>query len=88
MVFDTHGLDTSLNARTGQNVTIIRELTSKECDIEDVGRMYRIKFDDGYETDAFEDELILTYAHKQKGERYANRRTKKSVVNGSNQAIR
>lgn len=57
MIFDTHNCDSELNSRNGQKVTIIRKLTSDECDIEDVGNMYHIRFNDGYETDAFEDEL-------------------------------
>lgn len=57
-IFDTHGNDSELNERSGQEVKVIRELTGEECDKTDVGNMYRIRFDDGYETDAFEDELF------------------------------
>lgn len=57
-IFDTHGNDSELNSRSGQAVTILRKLTEDECDINEVGNMFRIRFDDGYETDAFEDELI------------------------------
>lgn len=57
-IFDTHGGDSKLNGRSGQEVEIIRELTADECDKAEVGNMFRIRFDDGYETDAFEDELI------------------------------
>jgi hypothetical protein len=57
-IFDTHGNDSELNSRSGQSVTILRKLTEDECDINEVGNMFRIRFDDGYETDAFEDELI------------------------------
>ena len=53
-IFDTHGADTELNCRSGQEVEILRELTENECDIEEVGRMYHIPFEDGLETDAFE----------------------------------
>ena len=56
-IFDTHGNDSEFNNRSGQEVEVIRPLTSNECDIEEVGNMYHIRFDDGYETDAFEDEL-------------------------------
>jgi len=56
-VFDSHGQDTQLNDRSGQVVEVIRPLTEDEADLFDVGPMYRIRFDDGYETDAFEDEL-------------------------------
>ena len=58
-VFDTHGGDSGLNSRTGQKVVVLRELTEQEADIADVGKMFRIRFEDGYETDAFADELTL-----------------------------
>lgn len=58
MIFDTHGADSELNSRSGSEVTVIRELTEDECDIADVGMMYRIRFADGLEMDAFEDELM------------------------------
>ena len=41
----------------GQEVEVLRELTDMECDKEEVGNMYRIRFADGFITDAFEDEL-------------------------------
>lgn len=56
-VFNTHGGDSTWNARSGEVVEILRELTEAEADIEDVGMMYHIRFSDGTETDAFEDEL-------------------------------
>ena len=56
-IFDTHRQDPVLNARSGSEVQVIRELTEDEADIEDVGPMYEIMFDDGLFTDAFEDEL-------------------------------
>lgn len=58
VIFDTHGNDSELNSRSGQQVTIIRPLTDDECDKAEVGNMYKVKFKDGYERDAFEDELI------------------------------
>lgn len=58
-MFDSHGGDSQLNARTGQLVTVLRALTEKEADIDDVGPMFHIRFEDGYETDAFADELTL-----------------------------
>ena len=58
-VFDTHGGDSELNCRTGSVVLVVRKLTEKEADIFDVGNTYRIRFDDGFETDAFEDELAV-----------------------------
>ena len=56
-LFDSHGGDSQLNARTGQTVEVLRKLTEQEADISDVGSMFRIRFEDGYETDAFADEL-------------------------------
>jgi hypothetical protein len=49
--------DSELKKYNGTEVEVIRTLTEKECDIEDVGNMYKVKFYDGYERDAFEDEL-------------------------------
>lgn len=49
--------DNKLSKYNGTDVEIIRPLTEAECDIKDVGNMYKIKFSDGYESDAFEDEL-------------------------------
>ena len=54
-IFNT--IDTELLKYSGQMVTIIRPLTEYEADIFDVGNMYKIRFADGYERDAFEDEL-------------------------------
>ena len=50
--------DTELKKYNNTNVEVIRPLTSKECDIEDVGNMYKVRFFDGYERDVFEDELF------------------------------
>ena len=49
--------DTELLKYNGTDVEVIRPLTETECDIEDVGNMYKVRFSDGYEKDAFEDEL-------------------------------
>ena len=54
-IFNT--TDSELKKYNGTEVEIIRPLTEKECDIEDVGNMYKVRFYDGYERDAFEDEL-------------------------------
>lgn len=51
--------DTELLKYNGTKVSVIRALTENECDIEDVGNMYKVKFEDGYERDVFEDELSL-----------------------------
>lgn len=58
-IFDTHGSDRRLNHRSGQTVKVVRALTEKEADIEDVGKMFHVRFADGFETDAFADELTL-----------------------------
>ena len=57
-VFNTHGGDTSWNDRSGQVVEVLRPLTEDEADLFDVGPMFRIRFQDGTETDAFADELM------------------------------
>ena len=59
-IFDAHGADSELNSRSGSKVEVLRDLTEAECDIDEVGRMYHIRFADGFETDAFEDELYNT----------------------------
>lgn len=56
-IFDTHGGDSTWNERSGQRCVAVRELTPQECDIDDVGPMWRVRFEDGVETDAFLDEL-------------------------------
>lgn len=56
-VFDTHGGDSTWNERSGQRCVAVRPLTRQECDIDDVGPMWRVRFEDGIETDAFQDEL-------------------------------
>ena len=56
-IFNTHGADSQLNFRSGQVVEVLRPLTEKEADLPDVGPMFRVRFQDGFECDAFEDEL-------------------------------
>ena len=58
VIFDSMGADSSLKSRDLEKATIIRPLTSNEADLFEVGNMYKIVFEDGFETDAFEDELI------------------------------
>lgn len=38
---------------------VLRALTEQEADIFDDGKMFHIRFEDGFETDAFADELTL-----------------------------
>lgn len=56
-VFNTNDLE--LKKYNGGKVNVVRNLTKDECDIEDVGNMYKVQFEDGYERDVFEDELSL-----------------------------
>lgn len=49
--------DSELMKYSGTEVEIIRLLTKDECDIEDVGTMFKVRFYDGYIRDAFFDEL-------------------------------
>ena len=69
-IFDTHNGDSEWNHRSGQRAEILRELTEEEADICDVGRMFRIRFEDGTETDAFEDELTIEEAAAEPGMRH------------------
>lgn len=55
--FETHGADTRFNGRSGHEVEVISEVPKCEFDYSEVGPMYRIRFNDGCETDAFLDEL-------------------------------
>ena len=56
--FNTHSADSELNYLSGSNITIIRPLKDiEECDIAEVGNMYKVKFDNGKELDVFEDEI-------------------------------
>lgn len=48
-----------LKKYNGTKVNVVRPLTDNECDIEDVGNMYRVQCEDGAEIDIFEDELSL-----------------------------
>lgn len=58
-IYNSHNADTELNSYSGKKITILSKLTEKECDIDEVGNMYHIRFEDGFETDAFEDEITL-----------------------------
>jgi hypothetical protein len=49
--------DLELRAHDRQDATILRRLTRREADLDETGPMYRLRFSDGYERDAFEDEL-------------------------------
>lgn len=53
--------DSALVKYNKTTVIIIRPLDENECDIEDVGYMYLVKFFDGTEDAVFEDELQIWY---------------------------
>ena len=56
-IFDTHGMDSVWKERDGEKCIVLRPLTYKEADLHETGPMYRVRFNDGTETDAFDDEL-------------------------------
>ena len=49
--------DSELQKYNGTKAVILRPLTENECDIDDVGMMYKAVFEDGSHRDVFEDEL-------------------------------
>jgi hypothetical protein len=49
--------DTSYRDRSGTPVAIVRPLNDEEHDRDEVGDMFRVRFSDGAEADAFVDEL-------------------------------
>lgn len=58
-VFDAHGADSELNCRSGEVVEVLSPLTEQEADLFETGPMFHIRFvSDGFEMDAFEDELL------------------------------
>lgn len=52
-----HTTETDLKQFNGTALFVIRPLTEKEADLEEVGNMYRVKFANGLKWDVFEDEL-------------------------------
>lgn len=50
--------DAVLWLHTRQIVEIIRPLSSDECDIDEIGQMYLVRFSDGLEYSVFQDELL------------------------------
>lgn len=52
-VDDPHTSEQDLHKRSGQAVEVLRPLTADEADVP----MFRIRFADGFEADAFADEL-------------------------------
>jgi len=55
--FNTHDGDSALNDRSGEHITVIDSVNPCDYDYEEIGWMYRVRFDDGFEVDAFEDEI-------------------------------
>ena len=56
-IFDTHGADSELMHRDGSVCTVARPLRAEEYDEIECGPMFHVVFPDGFEADAFEDEL-------------------------------
>ena len=48
-----------LERRDGMKVEVLRKLDGSECDEEETGPMYKVRFEDGFESDVFADELKL-----------------------------
>lgn len=57
MKFNTHGGDSELNNRSGEEIEIIGPLDENEYDKCETGPMFAIRFADGFETAAFADEI-------------------------------
>lgn len=49
--------DSELRPRNGQVVEVLGPTDPSRFEIEETGPMFRVRFPDGFETDAFEDEL-------------------------------
>ena len=64
VIFDTDRRDSELMIHDGKEAEVIRPLTEEEADLDDIGPMYKIRFKDGTEADAFEDELYDPLAYK------------------------
>lgn len=59
--FNAHGGDSELNGRSGEVIVVVGKLHPSEHDECETGPMHRIRFDDGFETDAFIDEIEINY---------------------------
>lgn len=49
--------DAELWHHTRQRVRVLHKISSSQVDEADVGKMYRVRFQDGFEYDVFEGEL-------------------------------
>ncbi len=56
-IFDSHGQNSMLKDRDGQKIEVIKDLPTEQAVINDVGMMYKVRFEDGFEANAFEDEI-------------------------------
>lgn len=56
-LFDTQGQDSDYKNRDGTYCTVIDKVDPNLYDYYDVGPMYNVRFDDGFELKVFEDEL-------------------------------
>ena len=61
LVFNSHGGDSELVGRDGSTVDIIGKLSPDEYDECETGPMYKVRFADGFVTDAFMDEIEIEY---------------------------
>lgn len=55
--YEFYTTDSELRRFNGTRVKVLRELTEEECDISEVGRMYKAEFVVDGDFDVFEDEL-------------------------------
>lgn len=57
MRFNSHGADSELTRRDGESIELLGKLDPSDYDECETGPMFHIRFEDGFETDAFEDEI-------------------------------
>jgi len=57
VMFTSTDSDAKRNGKVNVEVEIVRPLTDQEADLDEVGKMYKIRFADGHIEDAFVDEL-------------------------------
>ena len=60
-VFDTHGGDSTLNNRSGEEIEIRGRVHPSKCDEPETGPMYVVRFPDGFQALAFMDEIEIEY---------------------------
>jgi hypothetical protein len=57
MIFDCDGSDSEMKKYDDMPCVVLHRLNSKDYDEVEVGTMYRVRFNDGKESDVFRDEL-------------------------------